>query len=553
MTFTAFTANCQIIRADHQTGYNKFQNNFFRNHELSRTARLVHGYFLSNSDNWHVTLKYAARDLGMCQTTLTKYICELMDKGRIVRERIRSENGWFGGYQYTVFEQPPEKSIDPPPEPPQSRRKNSVTEKLDNQNLRVILKTKSTNNQSNELNLSPTPQIWEEDEIDFWSVSDPEPDACQGVGFGSAEIVDSEPVKINLGYASPTADLSTAPVSSEGESSAADYNQTTVVATKVTRRKRQAAQRKATWLEFGRENGLWQSIEELHGFMKALYDHAVNNPRLHTPGKWAESEVRKTCEQGTSTHWIEYQAALAVGSIDRKPWADIYGNVNPSFRSYIEQSKFGESGNSTARAVELAAQVLANPFKTELLWNEYQRRLERELEEMVKCERLGVTYDAPNVLKPKSQVSAVQTARTQQILGIDAAPQIYQPAFVESAPVPALEAAEDESDWGEAPWDKVAADVMAKMAALGEKVGISKPKPVPEVTPLSEIYAESKPVNQTEAQEFKVWFDSVKAEGLVDYSYGDSKHHAIVVLADGVTAMGWRKAQEYLADEIENL
>ena len=256
--------------------------------------------------------------------------------------------------------------------------------------------------------------------------------------------------------------------------------------------------------------------------------------------------MRKTCEQGTSTHWIEYQAALAVGSIDRKPWADVYGNVNPSFRSYVEQTKFGEAGNSTARAVELAAQVLANPFKTELLWNEYQRRLERELEEMAKCERLGVTYDAPNVLKPKSQVSATDTARTQQILGIDAAPQTDRPALVESAPVPVLEAAEDEPDWGEAPWDKVAADVKAKMAALGEKMGISKRSPVPEVTPLSEVYAQAKPVNQTEAQEYKIWHDSVKAKGLIDYGYGDAEHHAIVVLADGVTAMPWREAQTFL-------
>ena len=287
-------------------------------------------------------------------------------------------------------------------------------------------------------------------------------------------------------------------------------------------------------------------MEELTGFMKALFDHAVNNPYLRFPTNWAESEIRKTCDQGTSAHWIEYQAGLAVGAVNKKAWADVYGNVNPSFRSYVEQTKFGEAGNSTARAVELAAQVLANPFKTELLWNEYQRRLERELAEMAKCERLGVTYDAPNVLKPKSEVSAADTARTQQILGIDVAPQTDRPAFVESPPVPALEAAEDESDWGEAPWDRVAADVMAKMAALGEKMGISKQSPVPEVTPLSEVYAEQSPVNQTEAQEFKVWYDSVEAEGLVDYSYSDSKHHAIVVLADGVTAMPWRQAQAKL-------
>jgi hypothetical protein len=34
-----------------------------------------------------------------------------------------------------------------------------------------------------------------------------------------------------------------------------------------------------------------------------------------------------------------------------------------------------------------------------------------------------------------------------------------------------------------------------------------------------------------------------KAEVLVDCSYGDLKHHAIMVLADGATALPWREAQ----------
>jgi hypothetical protein len=550
-----FTANCQIIREDHQTGYNKLGNGFFRRRELSDKAIRVHGYLLSNADTWNVTYKNMSKAVSMSVGKLSKAIRELDKFGFLRYERVRREDGTFAGYRYQVAEEPIFKASDPLPEPAQPAFILADPVLSEFPKTSSISNIKKPNNQRSKKNqdLSPTPQIWGEDEIDFWSLSDPEPETCQAVGLVPLEMVDPEPAEIDFGCASSTKDLGTAPVSSGEEFSAADYKSTTVVATKVTRQERRAAQRKATWLEFGKENGLWQSMEELTGFMKALFDHAVNNPYLRFPTNWAESEIRKTCDQGTSAHWIEYQAGLAVGAVNKKAWADVYGNVNPSFRSYVEQTKFGEAGNSTARAVELAAQVLANPFKTELLWNEYQRRLERELAEMAKCERLGVTYDAPNVLKPKSQVSAADTARTQQILGIDTAPQIYQSAFVESAPVPVLEAAEDEPDWGEAPWDKVAADVMAKMAALGEKMGISKQSPVPEVTPLSEVYAEQSPVNQKEAQEFKVWFDSVKAEGLVDYSYSDPKHHAIVVLADGVTAMGWRKAQEYLADEIDNL
>ena len=78
--------------------------------------------------------------------------------------------------------------------------------------------------------------------------------------------------------------------------------------------------------------------------------------------------------------------------------------------------------------------------------------------------------------------------------------------------VPAL-AAEVEVELGEAPWDEIA----AKMAGLEQKMGMSKTEP--QVTPLSEVYGEISPVNQQEAEEFKVWYDWAKSERLVDYSY----------------------------------
>jgi hypothetical protein len=306
--------------------------------------------------------------------------------------------------------------------------------------------------------------------------------------------------------------------------------------------------------------------------MAALYAHAVNNPRLHTPSKWVESEVQKTIERGTGTHWTEYCAGLQVGTIDQKPWADVHGNVNLSFRSYIEQSKFGESGNSTARAVELAAQVLSDPFKAGLMWNEYQRRLEREVAEKAKCELLGVTYDAPCVLKPKPLIDSEATAQTQQLLRIDDASQVCQPFVAISASeeiegdrsVLALEAeveALESTAVGEAPWDMIAQKMVAieesqsqpaapaavgiveKMQRLREKMGFNKP----EVTPLSDAYREPKPAHQVEAVEFKAWYDLVKAAGLVEYSYSDARCHAVVVMADGVTVLPWRDARDLLA------
>jgi hypothetical protein len=107
------------------------------------------------------------------------------------------------------------------------------------------------------------------------------------------------------------------------------------------------------------------------------------------------------------------------------------------------------------------------------------------------------------------------------------------------APVLALEAEVEalESVVGEAPWDAIA----AKMVALEEKMGFGQSRSQPEVTPLSDVYREPKPVNQSEAAEFKAWYDLVKAAGLIDYSYSDARCHAIVVLVGG-EALPWRDA-----------
>jgi hypothetical protein len=199
------------------------------------------------------------------------------------------------------------------------------------------------------------------------------------------------------------------------------------------------------------------------------------------------------------------------------------------------------------------------------MWNEYQRRLEREVVEKAKCDLLGVTYDAPCAFKPKPLIDNEATAQTQQLLRIDDASQVCQPAMAISAsevtepisPVLALEAEVEasESVVGEAPWDAIAAKmvaleesqsqpaaqgavgIMEKMQRLREKMGFNKPQ----VTPLSDVYREPKPVDQLEAVEFRAWYDLVKAAGLVDYSYSDARCHAVVVLAGG-EALPWRDA-----------
>jgi hypothetical protein len=554
----------QIIRAPHVKNFSKLQNEYQTDRRIGPHAKAIIGNLLIRPDNWVINIKFLCAEMRMGVVAVKKALQELERYGYIIRERVKDAAGRFRGTKTRIMEVPIFMEEEEPSEPFSSTVQEPTVRKSAIRKIDPLINTES-NNYGNEqkLNLSPTPQKfqYQEEEIDFWLDS---PSESIQPEIAQTKALDLEVSNVNQQEPELTANLSTVIIPDEERSSAADYIQTTVSNIKPTRKERQSAQRNATWVEFGKENGLWQSLEELQGFMTALYCHAVNNPRLHTPSKWVESEVQKTCDRGTGTHWVEYVTGLAVGTIDQKPWTDVSGNVDLSFRSYVEQSKFGESGNSTSRAVELAAQVLSDPFKAGLLWNEYQRRLERELEEKAKCELLGVAYRVAGVLMPKPLVSAAATAQTQQSLGIDAAAPLCQlpitsgatcghvwsevasdpcvagrEAIAQSVAVPVLEA-EVDSSLGEAPWDLIA----AKMAMLGEKMGIAKSGSA--AIPLSEVYGEPKPVNSLEAKEFRVWYDLAKAQGLVDYSYADPECHAIVVLADGVTALPWREARDLL-------
>jgi hypothetical protein len=565
--------NIQIIRSPHKINFSVINNVGIDDPRLDPTALAILMKRLRKPDTWKLIPKVIAKEMGKNIETIRKYLNQLAEYGYLVKRMIKNARGQYAGYQYVLVEDGTGEDLEicSDPLPGKETLKSLAcnphgygkTEKTEHGlpghgNSEDIVNTKGSNYRSKQIqDLSPTPHFKIEEEIDVWSNSYSDSSQVELTPV----ILEPEPSKIDRHQTESAQDPCTETILSVDKSSAAAAEKTIVSTVKPTRKERRSARYDATWVEFGQQNGLWQSLEELQSFMAALYAHAVNNPRLHTPSKWVESEVQKTCDRGTGTHWTEYCAGLQVGTIDQKPWADVHGNVNLSFRSYIEQSKIGESGNSTSRAVELAAQVLSNPFKAGLMWNEYQRRLEREVAEKAKCELLGVTYDAPCVLKPKPLIDNEATAQTQQLLRIDDASQVCQPVMEPLNPILALEAEVEasESVVGEAPWDAIAAKmvaleesqsqpaaqgavgIMEKMQRLREKMGFSKP----EVTPLSDVYREPKPVDQVEAVEFKAWYDLVKAAGLVDYSYSDARCHAIVVLVGG-EALPWRDARRIL-------
>jgi predicted transcriptional regulator len=524
----SYTPNLTVIRAPHKTNFTVVQNELWDDAGLSDRARAVAQVILRKPKGWKVIPKEIGKVLGRHVNTIYKYLSELVNYGLLIRSQVKNKFGQWSGYNYFLVEPTVmggNQISNPVSEPVHSVSQKTVYRKPDYPKQCPLINTEINKYLEKELviDLSPTSLKSEPDERDLWS----------------SDFSDPEAIKTHLCPPIEAPEItSTALVSSEGESSAASYKKPTLATTKPNRKERRTAQQKGTWLQRGQENGLWESQEELDAFMVALHRHAANNPKLHSPGKWVESEIEMTCTNGTGTHWVEYQAELRIGTMDKKPWADVDRNVDPSFKSYVEQTMFGDSGNSPAKAVKLAAQVFANPAQCLSMWNEYQRFLERELEVKAKNDRLGVTYDAPGVLKPKAEISADRTAETQQVLRIDAAPQFDQPVIA-AAEMTVLEGESDNVP-DNIDWDEIATKFEAKMSSLGNDMSISKPQP--QITPLSAVYGERKSIDLDEVKEYNVWRDLAQAKGLISYGYSESGC-LVVVLADDVTVMPWKDAR----------
>jgi hypothetical protein len=280
----------RIIRAEHTKDFFVAQNGFARDRRLSAEARGMMTNLLTRPDDWVININFLREEMCMGVIAVKKALQELETYGYLIRERIRDSVGRFIGSEQIIVESP---TVDEKGNPSRSfltKVQKASVSKASVSETDHIRSTESNNYQNKEiLNLSPTPQNsqYHEEEIDFWLDS---PSNTIQPEVAQTKILDFEASNIDLQEPEVTTNLGTAMISGEERSSAADYIQTTVSNIKPTRKERQSAQRNATWVEFGKENGLWESLEELQGFMTALYCHAVNNPRLHTPSKWVESQ-----------------------------------------------------------------------------------------------------------------------------------------------------------------------------------------------------------------------------------------------------------------------
>lgn len=341
MTFTANSNTTIVTRHNPAGNYSQLDNSPVRNKNLSTDAKALLWYLGSNSDKWYIVMKNVQEVLGIGINRLRKAFAQLAEWGYVIRTQLRDASGLYRGYGYeiTLIPDPNLKTPEVAVEAGQSGARESGTPfsvaPIPPPIIRLNSDPKKKKDQQNILPSIPSDySMWdnvcdEDEELDVLSFSLSRPESQQPEAFQADLYSDSTTLEA----------IGTALVSGVGESSAADYinttndnraTQTTKPKPKLTgaqrraerrtvRSEKQSAQRKASLVEQGQEKGLWQSMAELDAFMTALTAHTEENTRIHSPKSWVMSEVKKACVDGVSLNWSEFKSTGTVSQANKRP------------------------------------------------------------------------------------------------------------------------------------------------------------------------------------------------------------------------------------------
>ena len=119
-----------IQRDEHNDNYLIVSNDTVRNPDLSDGAKVLLLYMLTCSDDWSFSIKGLAYSLNVSDCVIKKRLKELKTFGFVKTRKVQNEKGYFGEYEWDVFEVPYIRSIQKP-----------TSEKTDGRNLPTSVKT----------------------------------------------------------------------------------------------------------------------------------------------------------------------------------------------------------------------------------------------------------------------------------------------------------------------------------------------------------------------------------------------------------------------------
>lgn len=122
-----------IVRVEKNKDYTTLSNYHFKDKVLSLKAIGLLSFMLSLPDNWDFSIEGLDKVLKDGRTSIANALKELEDNGFLVRNQLRNDNGFFGGIEYIVYEQP--KDNEPIAEKPIAVNQRQINTKEENTNI----------------------------------------------------------------------------------------------------------------------------------------------------------------------------------------------------------------------------------------------------------------------------------------------------------------------------------------------------------------------------------------------------------------------------------
>lgn len=101
-------AETTFVRTRKDRNYTMLDNTFLRDERLSAGAKGVFAYLLFLPEDWVIYQSELANHFSNGRDSIRNIILELEKFGYIIKEKVRANNGTFGGYSYKIIETPAE-------------------------------------------------------------------------------------------------------------------------------------------------------------------------------------------------------------------------------------------------------------------------------------------------------------------------------------------------------------------------------------------------------------------------------------------------------------
>ena len=120
-----------IHRAEHKDNFTTIANATIRNPDLTDGAKVLLVYMLTCSDDWKFSVKGLAYTLGVSEGVIKDRIRELKKNGYVRTKKIQNEKGFFGQYDWEVFEVPSIRGTEKPTSDKTDGRKQPTSDKTE--------------------------------------------------------------------------------------------------------------------------------------------------------------------------------------------------------------------------------------------------------------------------------------------------------------------------------------------------------------------------------------------------------------------------------------